>query len=1018
MDGLQIDPHKRHLLEVRMMNGRSASSGLLASTQPAAQESLFGGGLSQQATLGTVPMQIADKEVSTNSSPIKQITAVAAVSAASAQPQSTSRGLPQDVAATAQAAHDPHERALHQQQLATLGSDQPVLASAQQAINANSNSPFFASERSNMSLISVSSVSSNLASDSLSGGEVDTHMANPLGLRSIRADDSRSNDVGLARFPRPDSPGTRSTPASKRKFSTAEDDKIKDGVDRFGEDFDKIRAAYPELDRTSEQLKARYHRSKKRAASEDGLPVPASPLPHGASASAAVAAAAVAAVAAAAAAAVAQRPRPITHFFASASKSTVQTSPSKSSDPAGMHLASATRAPQVVSQASLVVEPMQTESPLTNPMIGAAPIPAPTRFLEPGPSSIVAAASAAAAAAAASPKKATPSPRTPPNAAVSRSIRPDIMQSVPRLSMALQTELSGGDLDRQSEAAQTALKTAHELARTQSEDAQRLTVALRDSNERLRAAVAQAEEATQLAQALKDSEERLRLSMAQADRFMAFIPQLLTAQCVEEKRAAREKCVLDSHRIVSFVMKRRGAEFVEAWQEGVAFDEHRAKMQAIVTQREELDRQRKALTKRKPATPKAAKGGKKDDDSSMDTTADGVFAKPALPAGTVSKAGSAASGTSAQSATSSNNQSLSASSSSDEMSAMELYELDEIIKMRQLMLKKEETVLLEQLEELERDRNLHIRELKRIRDEDGSRFNNNPTLNGRYLLLTLLGKGGFSEVYKAFDLKQCMHVACKIHQVNSAWNEQKKANFVKHACRELKIHESLDHPRIVKLYDVFEIDANSFCTVLEFVGGNDLDFHLKQNKMLPEREARLVLVQLFSALKYLAELKSPVIHYDLKPGNLLLMNGEVKVTDFGLSKIMELDQTNGEASEGMELTSQGAGTYWYLPPECFQMDPKAPPKISSKVDVWSAGVIFYQCLYGVKPFGHNQTQQAILQNGTILNARQVDFPAKPAVSQEAKDFLRRCLMYSKEQRPDVLTLLRDPYLQMKKPPKD
>lgn len=47
----------------------------------------------------------------------------------------------------------------------------------------------------------------------------------------------------------------------------------------------------------------------------------------------------------------------------------------------------------------------------------------------------------------------------------------------------------------------------------------------------------------------------------------------------------------------------------------------------------------------------------------------------------------------------------------------------------------------------------------------------------------------------------------------------------------------------------------------------------------------------------------------------------------------------------MELTSQGAGTYWYLPPECFEIG-KQPPKISSKVDVWSVGVIFYQMLFG------------------------------------------------------------------------
>ncbi len=77
---------------------------------------------------------------------------------------------------------------------------------------------------------------------------------------------------------------------------------------------------------------------------------------------------------------------------------------------------------------------------------------------------------------------------------------------------------------------------------------------------------------------------------------------------------------------------------------------------------------------------------------------------------------------------------------------------------------------------------------------------------------------------------------------------------------------------------------------------------------------------------YLNEQKRPIIHYDLKPGNILFTNlGEAKITDFGLSKIME------ENESSLELTSQGAGTYWYLPPECFDVNGKEPPKISSKV---------------------------------------------------------------------------------------
>jgi tousled-like kinase len=107
--------------------------------------------------------------------------------------------------------------------------------------------------------------------------------------------------------------------------------------------------------------------------------------------------------------------------------------------------------------------------------------------------------------------------------------------------------------------------------------------------------------------------------------------------------------------------------------------------------------------------------------------------------------------------------------------------------------------------------------------------------------------------------------------------------------------------------------------------------------------------------------KRPIIHYDLKPGNILFNNGEVKITDFGLSKIMEED------SEFVELTSQGAGTYWYLPPECFEMGGKQPPMISSKVDVWSVGVIFYQLLYGKKPFGNDMSQQKFLSESIRIH---------------------------------------------------
>lgn len=440
---------------------------------------------------------------------------------------------------------------------------------------------------------------------------------------------------------------------------------------------------------------------------------------------------------------------------------------------------------------------------------------------------------------------------------------------------------------------------------------------------------------------------------------------LLIEKSKLEKKTTRQKSMGNRLRLGQFVTQRQGATFVENWVDGWAFTDLMKQQERIAQDREDIEKQRKLLVKKKPNST-VTKNPKNDN-----------FLKPG---------------------------------GEKPLTLAEFYEQDEILKLRQASLKKEDADIQLELEKLERERNLHIRELKRIHNEDNSRFKDHPILNERYLLLNLLGKGGFSEVHKGFDLKEQRYVACKIHQLNREWKDDKKANYIKHALREYNIHKTLDHPRIVRLYDVFEIDNNSFCTVLEYCEGNDLDFYLKQNKSIPEKEARSIISQTVSALKYLNEIKPPVIHYDLKPGNILLgsgsVSGEIKITDFGLSKIMDEENIT---PDGMDLTSQGAGTYWYLPPECFVVG-KNPPKISSKVDVWSVGVIFYQCLYGKKPFGHNLSQAAILEENTILKATEVEFPSKPPVSGEAKNFIRQCLLYKKEMRPDVLLLSQHEYL--------
>uniref|UniRef100_A0A7N6AYI0 non-specific serine/threonine protein kinase n=1 Tax=Anabas testudineus TaxID=64144 RepID=A0A7N6AYI0_ANATE len=454
--------------------------------------------------------------------------------------------------------------------------------------------------------------------------------------------------------------------------------------------------------------------------------------------------------------------------------------------------------------------------------------------------------------------------------------------------------------------------------------------------------------------------------------------KLLIEKSTQEKQSCREKSMQDRLRLGHFTTVRHGASYTEQWTDGYAFQNLIKQQEGINQQREDIERQRKLLAKRKPpntASPSLAVASTSEPKQRKTKVVNGNDSDPFL-----------------------------------KLTLAEYHEQEEIFKLRLGHLKKEEAEIQAELERLERVRNLHIRELKRINNEDSSAFKDHPTLNERYLLLHLLGRGGFSEVYKAFDLFEQRYAAVKIHQLNKNWREEKKENYHKHACREYRIHKQLDHPRIVKLYDYFSLDTDTFCTVLEFCEGNDLDFYLKQNKLMSEKEARSIVMQIVSALRYLNEIKPPIIHYDLKPGNILLVDGtacgEIKITDFGLSKIMDDDNYG---VDGMDLTSQGAGTYWYLPPECFVVG-KEPPKISNKVDVWSVGVIFFQCLYGRKPFGHNQSQQDILQENTILKATEVQFPAKPQASTEAKAFIRRCLAYRKEDRFDVHQLCSDSYL--------
>ena len=362
-----------------------------------------------------------------------------------------------------------------------------------------------------------------------------------------------------------------------------------------------------------------------------------------------------------------------------------------------------------------------------------------------------------------------------------------------------------------------------------------------------------------------------------------------------------------------------------------------------------------------------------------------------------------------------NDSSTAENGSASVLSTLEIQEAQESIQMHMEALLREEKELLAEEQTLNDEKGAHIRALKRVASEDSSRFKNRPKLHDRYVLDCLLGKGGFSEVFKGYDLKELREVAVKIHQLDPRWPDSKKENYTKHVSREYEIHRNVRHSRIVSLYDVFEIDNNSFATVLECCKGTDLDTLLKRKKRLPERQARAILLQILTGMQYLSQPSSDgsrqgIIHYDLKPGNILFdAFGDAKITDFGLSKIIDAP----DPAESMELTSQGAGTYWYLPPECFVTGEQV--RISNKVDVWSIGVIFYQMLYGQRPFGEGKTQDGLLADRTMLNAQEVHLPEKPAISQGGKDFVQQCLTYDQAFRPTIAQLCENPYVLQKGP---
>lgn len=324
---------------------------------------------------------------------------------------------------------------------------------------------------------------------------------------------------------------------------------------------------------------------------------------------------------------------------------------------------------------------------------------------------------------------------------------------------------------------------------------------------------------------------------------------------------------------------------------------------------------------------------------------------------------------------------------------------------------KEKEELCETLKKLEADKYLYLYKQNLFNQEKICTFSplkkeGLPFLNERYQILELIGKGGYSEVYKAYDTYDHRFIACKLIQLNENWPQEIKQSYIKHTIRENLILQNLNHKKIVKLYDTLEINDNAFCNILEYCSGPDLSLYIRKNGgSISEQIAKIIITQILQALIYLNNLTKKIIHYDLKPENILFDSDmNIKITDFGLAKIIEPN------TEFVQLTSQGVGTYWYLPPECFEENKNI--EINSKVDIWSLGVILYEIIFNKKPFGHGcSSQKKLVKDKIIQNAYSVEFPENPEISEKCKDFIQNCLKYKQSERYDAFQAFNSEFIQ-------
>lgn len=251
---------------------------------------------------------------------------------------------------------------------------------------------------------------------------------------------------------------------------------------------------------------------------------------------------------------------------------------------------------------------------------------------------------------------------------------------------------------------------------------------------------------------------------------------------------------------------------------------------------------------------------------------------------------------------------------------------------------------------------------------------------GRFRIASLIGRGGMSAVYRAFDLTTNTIVALKILPVQLAMDPVQRERFQ----RETMAVSRLKHPNIVSAVDFGEIDGFPYIA-LPFIPGGSLRELINTGPLDPKLAASIGR-DVAQALTYAEE--AGVIHRDVKPGNVLLAaDRSAMLSDFGIARLIEL--TTGFTKGGANL-----GTAAYMSPEQVQS-----LRITGKSDVYSLGATLFESLTGLPPFSAESAIGILYRHVTTAPPRPTQLV--PGIPEDIEAIVLACLSKSPSDRPSA-----------------